>query len=121
MPLPRNYVEAIYNDPEVKRYRGNPLIEALPPVLQTKALRDQLIGEVHFDPADCFKDAHLRVHEISSLLDGFFQPLAMHRQLEERISLMIRAGYVGRNPADGSLNRKMQESYRRAMTGENRS
>ncbi|PHR65611.1 MAG: transcriptional antiterminator [Idiomarina sp.] len=119
MPLPRNYVEAIYNDPKVRRYRGNPLIEALPPVLQTKALRNQLIGEVHFDPADCFKDSHLRVHEISSLLDGFFQPLAMHRQLEERISLMIRAGYVGRNPADGSLNKKMQEGYLRAMEGDN--
>ena len=30
MPLPENYVEAVYADPGLERYRGNPLIEALP-------------------------------------------------------------------------------------------
>ena len=30
---------------------------------------------------------------------------------------MIRAGYVGRNPKDGSLNRKMQDGYQRIMDG----
>lgn len=117
MPLPDNFVAAVYKDPGVSRYRGNPLIEALPPIMDLKALRSQLSGTVIFDPKDCFAAPHQRAHEIASLLDDFFQPLSIHRQLEEKLSVMIRAGYVGRNPKDGSLNRKMQDGYQRIMDG----
>ncbi|RAJ97083.1 AAA family ATPase [Aliidiomarina maris] len=117
MPLPDNFVAAVYKDPGVSRYRGNPLIEALPPIMDLKALKSQLTGTVTFDPKDCFTEPHQRAHEIASLLDDFFQPLSIHRQLEEKLSVMIRAGYVGRNPKDGSLNRKMQDGYQRIMDG----
>lgn len=75
MPLPDNFVAALYKDPGVSRYRGNPLIEALPPIMDLKALKSQLTGTVLFDPKDCFAEAHQRAHEIASLLDDFFQPL----------------------------------------------
>lgn len=117
MPLPENFIDAIYRDPGLERYRGNPLIEALPPVMDLKAMKASLTGKVDFNPQDCFDKGHLRAHQISSLLDDFFQPLSIHRQLEEKISILIRAGYVGRNIADGSLNRKMQEGYKRIMSG----
>ncbi|TKB47015.1 transcriptional antiterminator [Ferrimonas sediminicola] len=117
MPLPENFIDAIYRDPGLERYRGNPLIEALPPVMDLKAMKASLTGKVDFNHQDCFDKGHLRAHQISSLLDDFFQPLSIHRQLEEKISILIRAGYVGRNIADGSLNRKMQEGYKRIMSG----
>lgn len=56
-------------------------------------------------------DAKARMHMVVSLLDDYFQPLSQHVLLEERISMMIRRGYVGRNLNDGSLNRKLQEGY----------
>lgn len=117
MPLPENYVEAVYVDPGLERYRGNPLIEALPPIMDLQALKVKLTGKVEFNPQDCFGKGHLRAHQISALLDDFFQPLSIHKQLEEKISVMIRGGYVGRNIADGSLNKKMQEGYQRIMSG----
>ncbi len=117
MPLPENYVEAVYADPGLERYRGNPLIEALPPIMDLQALKVKLTGKVEFNPQDCFGEGHLRAHQISALLDDFFQPLSIHKQLEEKISVMIRGGYVGRNIADGSLNKKMQEGYQRIMSG----
>jgi hypothetical protein len=117
MPLPENYVEAVYVDPGLERYRGNPLIEALPPIMDLQALKVKLSGKVEFNPQDCFAKGHLRAHQISALLDDFFQPLSIHKQLEEKISVMIRGGYVGRNIADGSLNKKMQEGYHRIMSG----
>ena len=58
-----------------------------------------------------------RAHMIASLLDDFFQPLASHILLEEKLSIMIRKGYVGRNLEDGSLNSHMQNGYERIMTG----
>ena len=117
MPLPDNFVDAIYIDPGLERYRGNPLIEALPPIMDLQALKVKLTGKVKFNPKDCYEKGHIRAHQISALLDDFFQPLSIHKQLEEKISVMIRAGYVGRNIADGSLNQKMQEGYQRIMSG----
>jgi hypothetical protein len=117
MPLPENYVVAVYADPGVERYRGNPLIEALPPIMDLQALKVKLTGKVKFNSQDCFGKGHLRAHQISALLDDFFQPLSIHKQLEEKISVMVRGGYVGRNIADGSLNKKMQEGYQRIMSG----
>ena len=117
MPLPENFVDAVYIDPGLDRYRGNPLIEALPPIMDLQALKVKLTGKLTFNPQDCYEKGHLRAHQISALLDDFFQPLSIHKQLEEKISVMIRGGYVGRNIADGSLNKRMQEGYQRIMSG----
>lgn len=117
MPLPDNYVSAIYKSSDFERYRGNPFIEALPPTMDLNTLRNNLTGKVYFKQEDRFAESHQRAHGIAALLDDFFQPLAIHRQLEEKLSIMIRAGYVGRNPSDGSLNKKMQEGYQRIMEG----
>lgn len=117
MSLPDNFVDAVYIDPGLERYRGNPLIEALPPIMDLQDLKVKLTGKVEFNPKDCYVKGHIRAHEISALLDDFFQPLSIHKQLEEKISVMIRGGYVGRNIADGSLNQKMQEGYQRIMSG----
>lgn len=118
MPLPNTMVKAIYQDPGVAKYRGNPLIEALPPIMSVKQIKKGLMGSVDFDPKDIFVDGRNRAHVIASLLDDFFQPLALHLQLEEKISIMVRQGYVGRNLEDGSLNSHMQNGYERIMTGD---
>lgn len=118
MPLPENFVRAMYSDPQIERYRGNPLIEALPPIMNVSDLKAKLSGQIDFNPSECFIDGRLRAHQICSLLDEFFQPLSGHIQLEEKLSIMIRAGYVGRNLADGNLNQHMQAGYERIMSGE---
>ena len=118
MTLPSNMVQAVYREPRIGAYRGNPLIEALPPTLSRAQIKKALRGAVSFDHEDIFADGRQRAHIISSLLDDFFQPLGEHVQLEERLSIMIRRGYVGRNLNDGSMNRQLQNGYERVMTGD---
>jgi len=118
MSLPANIALAIYRDPGVDQYRGNPLIEALPPIMTTKQIKQGLSGTIKFEPQDIFVDGTHRVHIISQLLDDFFQPIGRHLQLESKLSIMIRQGYVGRNLGDGSLNTHLQNGYERVMSGE---
>ena len=118
MTLPSNFVSAIYKDPGIERYRGNPFIEALTPIMSVQQIKKRLTGETKYNPQDMFSNARERAHEVAALLDDFFQPIANHLQLEEKISIMIRGGYVGRNLADGSLNTHMQNGYERIMSGE---
>ncbi len=118
MGLPHNIRKAVYRDPEIEQYRGNPLIEALPPIMETKQIKEGLSGNITFNPKDIFQSGSRRVHTISQLLDDFFQPLSNHLQLETKLSIMIRQGYVGRNLEDGSLNTHMQNGYERVMTGD---
>ena len=115
--LPRNFVSAIYEDTGVRQYRGNPFIEALPPIMDVKQAASSLKGSVQFEDSDRMANGKTRMHMMASLLDDFFQPLSQHLQLEERISMMIRRGYVGRNLNDGSLNRRLQEGYELIKAG----
>jgi len=118
MEMPKNMRKAIYLDPGVERYRGNPLIEALPPIMSVSQIKDGLSGNIKFDPKDIYAEGSRRVHVIAQLLDDFFQPIANHLQLETKLSIMIRQGYVGRNLDDGSLNTHMQNGYERIMSGD---
>ncbi len=118
MPPPKNMMTAVYEPSSIPQYKDNPLIEALPPLMNNAKVISNLTGEVQFDPKTIFAEGRERAHVISSLLDDFFQPLTAHIQLEEKISIMIRRGYVGRNLEDGSLNTHMQNGYERVMTGD---
>lgn len=110
--------KAIYLDSEIESYRGNPLIEALPPIMSIEQIKQGLTGSIKFESKDIYVDGSRRVHIISQLLDDFFQPLSRHLQLETKLSILIRQGYVGRNLANGSLNAHMQNGYKRVMTGD---
>ena len=118
MSLPKNIRAAVYSDPGIPKYRGNPFIEALTPIMSTAQIREGLTGNVDFDPEEVFLDCNKRKHLISQLLDDYFQPIANHLQLEAKLSIMIRQGYVGRNPDDGSLNTHMQNGYERVQSGD---
>ncbi|MGO2263488.1 AAA family ATPase [Halomonas sp.] len=118
MTLPSGMVNAIYRETCVPHYQANPLIEALPPILERKQLRAALGGKIEHRPADIFLDGQTRIHVISQLLDSFFQPLARHIELESKISIMLRQGYVGRNLATGDLATHVQNGYERIMQGD---
>jgi hypothetical protein len=111
-------ITAIYRDTGVEAYRDNPFIEALPPLQESfdsaAALRSRLI----FDDTDLQKARVVRAHNICRIADDFFQPLSLHILLSEKISLMIRGGYVGRNPKTGDLQRHLQNGYERVQTGD---
>ncbi|WP_196159503.1 AAA family ATPase [Reinekea sp. G2M2-21] len=117
MANPINYVNAKYKNTGVSRYEGNPFIQALPPILSTERVGKKIKGWVKYHVSERLEKSSIRIHNIVSLLDDYFQPLGQHIQLQEKIDLMLRMGYVGRNLSDGSLNRKLQEGYERLMAG----
>ncbi|PTN37331.1 AAA family ATPase [Desulfonatronum sp. SC1] len=117
MTLPEGMVNAVYHETEISRYQGNPLIEALPPILDVQKLRLGLASNIEFNPTDIYLAKQTRIHVISQLLDSFFQPLSRHVHLELKLSIMLRQGYVGRNLATGLLNSHIQNGYERIQQG----
>ncbi|WP_029836804.1 AAA family ATPase [Vibrio parahaemolyticus] len=118
MSLPSEYVTAVYQDTGNPSYNGNPFIEALPPIMEIKQLKEGLEGKVTFSLNNLQDKPRQRAHMVAALLHDFFQPLSQHVLLEERISIMMRRGYVGRNLLDGSLNKHLQNGYQRVMSGD---
>ena len=115
----QNMVQARYRNTGVNRFNGNPFIEALPPSLDNnKDIGDSL--RCHIEPTadEISASGSTRAYCIAGLLTDFFQPLSAHVQLQEKLSIMIRDGYVGRNPSNGSLNKHLQNGYERLQSGE---
>jgi len=90
--------QATYLDPIIPNYQGNPLIEALPPILTQDAAAEYLSVYPDYDKEHRSMPAYLRLHLIQNTLQ-FFAPLPIHFDLEQRFSRMIRLGYQARNPA----------------------
>ena len=82
---------------EISIYRGNPLIEALPEIMEEDEVIDKLKFYPDFDKEERKLPAHLRLHLIQNVLNLFIL-LSSHLDLEQRFSRMIRVGYKARNP-----------------------
>jgi hypothetical protein len=91
-------VKALYRDPGLDCYRGNPLIEALPPIFTEELVARLLQYSPGYEEGYRELPLEYRLHLIVDAV-RFIQPLPMHLRLEQCFSRMIRSGYVGRNPS----------------------
>lgn len=92
-------------------YGNNPLITQLPPILDTKSVIKHLRGKLKFIPEQRFLPQPERIHLIAQLPHDFFQPLTKHLSLEQKISIMIRQGYVSRNITNGDRHRHLHAAF----------
>ena len=90
---------AAYLTQQIAAYRGNPFIEALPPILTENQAITALSHFPSYDPGERDLPSHLRLHALQTI-NSVFVTLPVHLDLEQRFSRMIRGGYVNRNPAD---------------------
>jgi hypothetical protein len=90
-------VRAEYRDTGIPDYDGNPLIEALPPVLTDDQSTVSLAHYPQYDDTRRRAPDHIRYHLIQNGLRCFI-PLDIHLNLQRRFSCLIRVGYAGRNP-----------------------
>ena len=111
-------VVAVYQTAKLSAYQGNPLIEALPPLNSFLNDSSALKGSLRCTIEDIHLNGVERAHCICRIIDDFFQPLSQHIQLHERLSLMIRGGYVGRNPETGDWAKHIQNGYERVISGD---
>ena len=80
---------------------GNPLIEALPPILNRAEASRFLYRGIEFNPEQREWNSSLRAHLVMQLLT-LVQPLQWHIDLCERLSQLLMASYVLRSPLDRS-------------------
>lgn len=100
---------AIYKEQEIIDFKGNPLIEALPPILSPEEAYEKLSYYPPYDMQEANLPTHIRYHAIPRI-NKFFQPVMQHLDLEQRFSRLLRHGYVSRNPRLPDYNRALNGS-----------
>lgn len=88
---------AEYSDQQISTYKGNPLIESLPPIYESAQVTMLLADFPDHDDSQRNWEAETRNHCVEQL-KHFMQPLPYHSRLEGCFSRIIRDGYVVRNP-----------------------
>lgn len=83
--------------PSLAEYDGNPFIARLPPPASQRTLHSQLNAPPLFDEKERTYPPHLRKHCIARLAHCFL-PQARQIDLADRFGLLLRQGYLGRNP-----------------------
>lgn len=104
-------VMAEYKEQIVDDYKGNPFIECLPNLCSKEDTIAKLAVYPSFNDDERFLETHYRLHIISQSLFKVFQPLPMHLELENKISTMIRSGYISRNPFKKEYTEMLIEGY----------
>lgn len=100
---------ATYIDSKIPGYRGNPLIEALPPIWTSDEVAKHLMHYPEYEEAQRTWPSELRFHLVRNAA-SFFEPLPIHLDLEQRLSCMIRMGYQARNPMAPQFWSRMDEN-----------
>ncbi len=92
-----NKVKSLYNQSEIADYRGNPLIEALPPILDDRGVLKKLKLTNRCPDNERQMASHLRkklIRKISNFVEPFISYLEVFRAMEDA----ILEGYAGKNP-----------------------
>ncbi|MBB4825595.1 hypothetical protein HNO89_002831 [Sporosarcina luteola] len=61
----REIRSAVYNDQEIIDFKGNPLIEALPPILSPEEAYEKLSYYPPYDVEEANLPTHIRYHALS--------------------------------------------------------
>lgn len=93
-------------------YARNPFIAKLPPLKAQKAMYGDLLAAPLFDEKECGYPAYLRKHCIARLAKCFL-PQARQVDLADRIALLLRQGYLGRDPLTHDYLRHLNNGYKR--------
>jgi hypothetical protein len=109
--------QAIYIEQEfLPEYKGNPLIEALPPIWNSSQVIDMLShNEGHHD-GERRLDPHYRMHCVLRLF-RYFQPLEQHIDIDQRFSLCIRQGYLHRSPLSPDYAMALADGHKAIKSG----
>lgn len=112
----KHVVKARYIQQRIPRYRGNPLIEALPPSVDDSTLGDRLTVLPDFEPEQREWPTHERLQMVAGL-SSFLLPMARHLQLAHAFDSVIRSGYAGRRPNTAEHVKIFQNLYEALQSG----
>lgn len=104
------FIHANYSDQVIEEYKGNPLIEALPPIYSKEEVIAKLSYYPMFDVSEREMESHHRFHLIQRLFN-IYQVFPNAMFLNEKVGTFIRQGYVGRNPLKPEFARGFTEGF----------
>lgn len=108
---------AQYKEQMIQEYKGNPFIEALPPIMTKLEAMDKLAVYPYYDEIERFLEAEYRFHLIQRIFD-YFQPFTIHLELEAVFSRVIRQGYLKRNILSSNYASSFNNGYQMIINGE---
>lgn len=123
MPHPQsNSPDASFDlqDPQpadtLPEYAANPLIAALKPIPSTADIIRTLERRPPFAEHERRLPGHIRRHCVLRLVE-WFEPLQHHVVHAERMDMMIRTGYRGRNPLESAFAAQLAQRADAIQTG----
>jgi hypothetical protein len=116
-PVRGAIIEASYKHAEIEHYKGNPLIETLPPLADEISVLRAFGRFPAITPSEKRLRPTLRMASVGRLR-SYLEPLPRHGELFSEIGWIVREGYAHRNPADEDYVRRVTASYHKAMSGE---
>lgn len=111
-PLRGRIEFAAYKKTEIREYDGHPLIEALPEILEAIEVAKKIKLVKKFDPGERELSASKRKHCVERL-SSLIIPLNKHLEVEEKLSILIRKGYLSRNIANGDHTSRVRNCMMR--------
>lgn len=111
-----NSVTALYTAARIPHFKGNPLIEALPPTMNDDELLSALTLMPDFQPEQRAWPTEERLLMVETL-SNFMIPLSKHIELSRALDSMMRAGYVGRAPRTPGHAEIFQSIYKNQAEG----
>ena len=109
-------VQANYTPQRLPQYKGNPLIEALPPALSDEELFEMFTVRPDFEVEQRRWSPSERLRMIGTLR-RVLVPLRRHVELAQALDTMLRNGYVGRAPRTPEYARRCQALYDARKSG----
>lgn len=100
-------IEADYKKQELEEYSNNPLIEALPDIVGDDEIINRFTVSPEITDNDRNKSEALRYHIIKRT-KNFIQPLPEHLLLGRRLGILIRRGYLCRNPVSKEFLKRIR-------------
>lgn len=106
---------ARYNKDLPANYLGNPLIEAMTPLKNDAQLFEALYEPI--DELDLTASPEARANSLVESIRNQFVLFPSHFELAKKIDLLMRSGYVDRNPSKKDRNALLQEMYEQSQAG----
>lgn len=103
-------IKATYTAQRLPHFKGNPLIEALPPSMSDARLVEALELSPDFEPEQREWETFERLQMLTTL-STFCVPLSRHIELARALDSLMRSGYVGRAPRTAGHAQIFQRIY----------
>ncbi|WP_170138833.1 ATP-binding protein [Oceanobacillus chungangensis] len=109
LPNGMEAIKAEYKEFPLEEFNQNPLIQALPPLLDKAATIKKLMVKPIYKKEERNVDSAYRIYMVNRLFQ-LFTPLPVHIEVWNMIHSLIMQGYLARNPFDKDYKQYINES-----------